>query len=130
MLLGAAIGYAMLAAFGWFDTPLQKAESEARKCGSARKINVLGDAERYCAKALQIVRAENSVPDITLARVHIEVAALAIVQKRFADSARHCDIVLAAWRNTKEEEGWYRNERVQSIEACEKVISAVRTPRQ
>ena len=124
-MLGAALGYAMLAAFGWFDTPVQKAESEASKCGSARKINVLGDAQRYCAKALEIVRAEKSVPDITLARVHIQVAALAMVQKRFDDSARHCDMVLAAWRNTNEE-GWYPNERQQSIEACEKVISAVR----
>lgn len=120
----------MLAAFGWFDTPVQKAESEARKCGSARKINVLGDAERYCAKALEILRAEKNVPDISLARVHLEVAALAMVQKSFDDSARHCEIVLAAWRNTREEEGWYRNERAQGIEACEKVISAVTTLRQ
>ena len=126
LVLGGALGYSMLAAFGWFDTPIQKAESEARKCGSARKINVLGDAERYCAKALEMLRAESDVPDISLGRVHLEVAALAMVQKRHADSARHCQIALAAWRATRQE-GYYLNEREQAIDACEKVISAVRT---
>ena len=125
LVLAGALGYAMLAAFGWFDTPIQKAESEARKCGSARKINVLGDAERYCAKALEILGEQAKVPDISLGRVHLEVAALAIVQKRYDDSARHCEIALAAWRATQDE-GYYRNEREQAIDACERVIAAVR----
>jgi hypothetical protein len=130
LVLGSALGYSMLAAFGWFDTPIQRAESEARKCGSARKINVLADAERYCAKALDILRTEKVVPDIAVARVHLEVAALAMLQKRFDDAARHCEIVLAAWRKTREEESRSPNERAQSIEACEKVISAVSALRQ
>ena len=126
LVLGSALGYSMLAAFGWFDTPIQKAESEARKCGSARKINVLGDAERYCARALDILRGESSVPDVALGRVHLEVAALAMVQKRYDESARHCQIALVAWRAAKEE-GYYRNEREQAIDACERVIAAVQT---
>jgi len=108
---------------------VQRAESEASKCASARRINLLADAERYCAKALELLRSEGSVPQIVLARVHTEVAALAIVQKRYDDSARHCEIALPAWRNTTAEEGRYQREREQGIEACEKVLSAVRAHR-
>jgi hypothetical protein len=123
-VLFGGLGYAILAMFGWFDAPAQKAASEARKCGTARRINLLPDAERYCAKAISILNEEKRVPVGVTARVHTEVAALAMLQKRFDESARHCGIALVAWREASDET--FIDERQKSIEACERVLAAVK----
>jgi len=122
-LLVGALGYGGLAMFGWFDSTAEKAESEARKCGTARKINLMRDAERYCGNAIAYLRDEPNAPALVIARVHTEVAALAIVQKRDDESADQCRLALMAWHSAKDD--WYRREREESMDACEKVISAV-----
>jgi hypothetical protein len=128
LLFAGAVGCAVLAMFGWFDSPAEAAASEARKCGTARKINVLADADRYCGKALEILRQETSIPVLVVARVHTESAALAIVRKRIDESVQHCEIAVVAWREVKEQ--WNIAERERSTQACESVISAAKPLKQ
>ena len=114
----AVAGYVVLALFGWFDGPSQRADSEARKCGSARSINLLGDAQRYCGNASGVV-----------ALVHTEAAALAIVQERLCESAAHCRFALLAWRDQDDERrentvAIPEDVRQESIHACEHLIAA------
>jgi hypothetical protein len=115
--------YGGLALFGWFDSNAEKAESEARKCSTARRINLMTDAERYCANAITYLRTEPNAPPLTTARVHTEAAALAMAQKHLDDSADHCRLAVAAWHDAKDDS--YRREREESVDACEKVIAAV-----
>ena len=125
LLMAVAIGYAALAMSGFFDGSIEKAAGEGRKCGHSRRMNMMGEAERYCARALDMLRAETHVPALVLARVHTEVAALALDQKRVPDSVRHCEIALGAWQQVESEE--HRREREQSTRACDNVIAAAKT---
>ena len=88
----------------------------------------MADAERYCANALAYLRTEPSVPPVTTARVHTEVAALDMVQKRIDESADHCRLAVTAWQDAKDD--LYRREREESVDACEKVIAAVALAKQ
>ena len=87
-----------------------------------------GDADRYCGNALEILRRESYMPVGVVARVHTEVAALAIVRKRIDESVQHCELALAAWRDTKDES--YFGEREKSMQACENVVSAAKLVKQ
>jgi hypothetical protein len=129
-LFFATVGFVVLALFGWFDGPSLKADSEARKCGSARSIHLLADAERYCRNAVEIVKSEARIQREVAALVYVEAAALAIVQERIEESATDCELALKAWQDPEDsgrESTVFvpREIRQESIDACELLIAVV-----
>jgi hypothetical protein len=129
-LFVATAGFVVLALFGWFDGPSQRADSEARKCGSARSINLLGDAERYCRNAIEIVKNDAKIQSEVVGLVYVEAAALAVVRERIEESAAHCRIALVAWGepDTAGRESTVfvpREVRQESVEACEYLVAVV-----
>jgi len=116
------MGFLVLMMTDLFDTPAEKAGSDVRKCVRARQINMMADAERYCARAMHLVETEKGMPDIVIGRANSATASLAMVQKRTEESVRHCKAALPAWRRVENYHD--RDEREENIRACENVIAA------
>lgn len=123
--LWLACGVALVAVLGdWFDSPEQKAAAATRKCGFSLEVNMMGDAERYCATALGIAERTADLPPAVLAQAYTQAAALSMRQFRVNEAVARCRIAIRAWDDVAEDH-LYR-ERLKSIAACTAVISAAK----
>jgi len=116
---------ALVALLGdWFDPPHQKIASATRKCGFAMEINMIKDAEGYCKTAIEIANGPHKIPSLELARANTQAAALAIHELRVDDAVNFCGRAVTEW---KQAAGYYHEEeKAESINACEKLISAAK----
>ena len=109
------------AVMGWFDSSDERASSEARKCQKSMAIQMTSDANSYCANALEILKRESALKSVTVARVQMQVAALALIERSQTRAETHCKLAVAAWKNVVEPD--VEAEKLESIKLCGRVSS-------